>query len=252
MERNQVLVFSIALKGYSKIYNDCIKSQKQYCERSGYSYILVDQAPGNLLPKEAAWLKLFLLRSALKCNYKWVAFIDADCEIREHAPPFVEEFKKAKGKKVIFLAHGFSGRINSGVIFLRNTKEAEDYLEQVIKNGDNEVPDEDKALYENGHMIHYGKRNPNVEIIDAVKWNNNFAIDKGSYIQHYSGGILREKYLISRGISKPRPSMLGKIRNRIKTVFSSGNTSFSMSQMHLLLQFYLKHYPEFLCIKQVE
>lgn len=251
MEGNKILVFSIALEGYSSLFRSCIESQRQYCEMFGYTYTLIDKAPKNLLPKEAAWLKIFLLRSALECDYDWVVFIDADCEIRKHAPSFAADFKDYEDGKSIFLAHGFSGRINSGVIFLRKTKEAKDYLEQVINNGNKEVPDEDKALYENGHMIHYGKKNPNVQIIEAEKWNNNRILYPSSYIQHYSGGILREEYLRSRGIKKTDPTMLGKIRKRIKTVFSPGNTSFSMSQMDLLLPFYLKQYPEFHC-KQIQ
>lgn len=243
---NNILVFSIALEGYSKLFQSCIDSQKEYCSRYGFKYILVDQAPRNLQRAEAAWLKIFLLRSALKCDYNWIAFIDADCEIRKHAPTFIQEFDKYKDKS-IFLAPGFSGRINSGVIFLKNTEEAIGYLEKVIKNGDQEVPYEDKALYENGHMIHYGKNHPYVQLIEAVKWNNNFNLDQNSYIQHYSGGILRKQYLTSSGISKRSPSFLLKIRDRIKTIFYSGKTPVTMSQMQLLLPFYHKKYPEINC-----
>lgn len=243
---NNILVFSIALEGYSKLFQSCIDSQREYCSRYGFKYILVDQAPRKLQRAEAAWLKIFLLRSALKCDYNWIAFIDADCEIRKHAPSFIQEFEKFKDKS-IFLAPGFSGRINSGVIFLKNTEEAIGYLEKVIKNGDYEVPNEDKALYENGHMIHYGKNHPYVQLIEAVKWNNNFHLDQNSYFQHYSGGILREQYLTSKGISKPTTSSFSKIRKKVKSIFSSEKKIISMAKIDVLLPFYLWAYPELNC-----
>lgn len=246
--KRDILVFSIALQGYSSLFSNCIKTQRNYCSRFGYDYILVDRSPRPLLPAEAAWLKIFFLKEALKCKYKWIAFIDADCEVKGHAPSFVEELEKYGEQKKIFMSHGFSGRINSGVIFLKNSKGAMEYLERVIQNGDNEVGREDEAPYENGHMIKYGKNNPHVQIIDAVQWNNNFTLDHSSYIQHYSGGILREKYLQERPFTKSKYLFMRRIRNKIRILFST-NTTTSMAEIHSLLPFYLKRYPGLGCGK---
>lgn len=245
MTKNKVLVFSIALEGYSGLFKPCIKTQREYCEKHGYKYILIDRTPRTLLPTEAAWLKLFLLCEALKCKYEWVSFIDADCEIRPHTPPFHQELKEYHAQK-IFMSHGFSGRINSGVIFMKKSKEASNYLEEVIKNGDKPVPEIDKAPYENGHMIAYGKDNPDIKILDAVKWNNNSDLNKQSYIQHYSGGPLRRKYLETNSLSwfifKQR-KRLWNLKNR----FVKKSTSTSMAKINSLMEFYKKEYPEMFC-----
>lgn len=241
MNKN-VLVFSIALEGYSGLFKPCINTQQEYCKKHGYRYILIDNTPRTLLPTEAAWLKIFLLREALKCNYEWLAFIDADCEVRPHTPSFPEELNRENSKK-IFMSHGFSGRINSGVIFMKNSREALSYLEKVIKNGDDPVAKEDQAIYENGHMIAYGKNNPNVEIIDAIKWNNNTELNDNSYIQHYSGGPLRRKYLEANSrrwfIFKQRKRLIN-LKNR----FERKSRSTSMAEINSLMGFYKKEFPE--------
>jgi hypothetical protein len=241
---DKVLVFSIALEGYSGLFKPCIETQRAYCKAHGFTYILVDKSPRTLLPTEAAWLKIFLLREVLKAGYKWVAFIDADCEIRPHTPSFREYFEEYGTNQNIFLANGFSGRINSGVIFMKFSVEALDYLDTVIKNGDHPVSEEDKAPYENGHMIAYGKNNPNIHIIESKKWNNNSRPDKNSYIQHYSGGILRQLYLNEHKnlhFLFKQKKRLWNLKNRFKKV---NKTTTSMNEMNFLLNFYRKKFPQ--------
>ncbi len=245
MNKEKVLVFSIALEGYSQLFKNCITSQRKYCKKFGLDYVLVNKSPRKLLPTEAAWLKVFLLREALLTKkYSWIAFIDADCEIRDFSPLFINDLKKYEDHKSVFMAHGFSGRINSGVILVKNTPEALVYLNNVINHGDSPVPKEDEALYENGHMIHFGKTNPIVQILESVKWNNNQTIDEKSFIQHYSGGILREQYLKKHPFRK----CFYKIKKRLKRYyykFSSRTTKTSMQEINSLLPFYKKIYPEF-------
>jgi hypothetical protein len=191
----KTLVFSIALNGYSVLFQDCLNSQIRYCQKFGYKYSLIKKLPYALSNADAAWLKLYLLREATKLGYKWIAFIDADCEIREHSPDFRQIMVNSNPKASIFMAQGFSGRINSGVIFLKNAEAAISFLSEVIKHRYEDVPEEDRALYENGHVIHFGRNNPQVQIIDNKMWNNNYDYNKESYIQHHSGGILRQQYL---------------------------------------------------------
>ena len=247
MTNRDVLVFSIALEGYSNLFSGCIRSHHNYCSNHNFHYVLVDKAPRPLKSTEAAWLKIFLLRSALNCQYKWIAFIDADCEIRDHAPSFVEDLRQFRNDKSIFMATGFSGRINSGIVFLKNTADAIDYLEKVIRNGDNEVPDEDKALYENGHMIHFGKNNPHIQLIDSIKWNNNSHLDKGSYIQHFSGGKLRKHYLGNQDSSKKKKNPFSAGIQKIRRRFPPKKVEAKMQEIGSLLPFYLENYPVFHC-----
>ncbi len=245
MNKEKTLVFSIALKGYSQLFKNCISSQRKYCEKHGMDYVLVDKSPRQLLPIEAAWLKLFLLREALYTNkYNWIAFIDADCEIRDFSPSFILDLVKYDPSKSIFLAKGFSGRINSGVIILKNTSEALLYLNNVINNGDLPVPKEDEALYENGHMIHFGKSNPAVQIMEWEEWNNNHDINKNSFIQHYSGGILREQYLKRYPIRTWSNKTIKRFK-RYFFIFSDLPQITSMQHIGSLIPFYLKNHTEF-------
>jgi hypothetical protein len=255
---DNVLIFSIGLVGYDELFNSCISTQRSYSRRCGYEYVLVDRAPRSLSPAEAAWLKIVLMRSALRSGYRWVAFVDADCEIRPHAPCFTEEFQTFGDHKSIFMAHGFSGRINSGVIFLRNNEDSIRFLDNVLNSANEEVPPEDQAPYENGHMIMCGKNCRAVEIIDYM-WNNNRALDENSYIQHYSGGILRGWYLEQRA-SEPRGKrsphkersvillLLGKLRRKLSRVGPKPESTQSppiQASMEQLVPFYQSHYPAF-------
>lgn len=239
---HKILIFSIALEGYSQIFQSCINSQREYCSRYNFKYVLVDEAPRKLRAIEAAWLKLFLLRSALKGDFEWIGFLDADCEVRDHAPSFVKDLEKFPDSKKLFVATGFSGRINSGVIFIKNSTEAINFLNKVIENGDKEVPDEDKALYENGHIIHYGKNNPNVQIIEAQKWNNNSFLDKTSYIQHYSGGKLRKKYLGQTKAIPYKKNSFHRLYRKIETKLKINKKPPSVQSINSLLPFYQKKY----------
>ena len=189
------LVFSIALNGYSFLFKNCLESQKKYCQKFDFQYSIIEKTPYHLTNTDTAWLKLYLLREALNLEFQWIAFIDADCEIRENCPDFRKFLLRSNPLASIFLANGFSGRINSGVIFIKNKPETLSFLNLVIEHRYKEVPDEDKALYENGHIIHFGKNEPNIQIIDNNLWNNNYELNNDSFIQHYSGGILRQKYL---------------------------------------------------------
>jgi len=156
--------------------------------------MLIDEAPRSLRPAEAAWLKIPLLSAALKSSkYDWVAFLDADCEVRKTTPDFPEVLDEREGS--VFVAPGYSGRINSGVIFAKSNDDSVGFFQQVIDAADSEVPEEDRAPYENGHMISFGKKCPAVHLIEHHKWNNNSSRSKESCIQHYSNGKLRGWYM---------------------------------------------------------
>lgn len=193
--QNKSLVFSIALGGYKDLFKKCIKTHKRYCNSCGYEYVLVDRAPRPLSSTEASWLKVALLCSSLKSDYDWVAFLDADCEVRKGTPCFSEYLDTLKENKSIFFAPGYSGRINAGVIFAKSNTKSVKFFERVIESADEEVPKEDKAPYENGHIISHGKSSPIVHTVDHHLWNNNSEISKKSYIQHYSQGELRKWFM---------------------------------------------------------
>ncbi|WP_156126374.1 putative nucleotide-diphospho-sugar transferase [Hymenobacter sp. DG25B] len=192
MKIEKTFVFSIALGGYALLFRKCINSHKEYCQKYGYEYKIIDKSKEDLTPSAAAWLKIVMIINALESGYESVFFIDADCLVRSHTPPVEDVFTEGQS---IYMANGHSGRLNSGIIIVKNTPEALDFFKNVLNNCEKPVPDEDFAIYENGHMIHYGKTNPAVGVIPYELWNNTVAIDERSYIQHYSGGGLRITYL---------------------------------------------------------
>lgn len=245
------LVFSIALRRYDVTFRACIDTQRAYCARAGYDYTLINEAPRPVEPVEAAWLKVALLRSALAAGRPWVTFLDADCEVRLHAPPFHTALEADGGD--VFVAHGFSGRINSGVVFVRNTEAAQAFLDILLDHADAEMPPEDRSgiRFENGHFIHFGKSSPVVRILDHRLWNNNRALDESSYIQHYSGGVLRPWYMENVA---PRPGrvvrvgtrLLARLRRRLSPPLPGPPPEQSLrSRLQGLLPFYQRRYSAF-------
>jgi hypothetical protein len=221
----KVLVFTIALEGYDALFESCIETQRAYCDRYGYQYLVLQKAPRSLLPTEAAWLKVPLLKSALDAGWEWVAFIDADCDMRKGAPPFAEQFESLGSKKSVFMAAGFTGRLNSGVVFVKNTATADGFFKIIMASADEKVSREDWAPYENGHFISIGKNSPDVHILDHSLWNNNSTLNNECYIQHYSAGMLRKWYMDHRapaqyrkGASVQFRDLLPRLIRRMRTL----------------------------------
>lgn len=212
--KNRTLVFTIALEGYESTYRSCIDTISQYAERNKYDFELINSAPRQLLPIEAAWLKLPLILEALRNGYEWVSFIDSDIDVRAFTPSFDSYLENLRGTKSIFISTGKSGRLNSGVLFVKNTKESLAFFENVLKHCDMRVPEEDRTAFENGHIIYFGKQSRDFYILDHDMWNNNSSLNPDSYIQHYSSGELREWYF----------------KNRYKTRLSLFDRLFSKSQ----------------------
>lgn len=205
----RVLVMSIALGNFKSIFRSCLSTHRAYCKRHGYQYRVVDSLPVRLTPSDSSWLKIPLLIHAMEEGWDWVAFVDADCEIRASCPPLEEV---ATPGKSVFMAQGFSGRYNAGVIIARKGPEALGLLRAVWENAERGVPEEDRAPYENGHVIHYAKSNPAVGLLGRT-WNNNVEIDPSSYIQHYSAGRLRKTYMERRAVKARR--IIASLRKRL-------------------------------------
>lgn len=252
--KRKILVFSIALEGFEQKFADCIKTQIEYCNCFQYEYVLLKQAPYHLSRDEAGWLKVPMIKAGLAARYEWVAFLDADCEIRPHTPSFPEYLSALSTDKTVFLAPGFSGRINSGVILVKNSPEAVEFFDTILSNVDFEIPaPEDRVGWgENGHFIYYGKNHPTVFLLEHTMWNNNSHLNDQSYIQHYVTGPMREWYLnhhpqpnkvINDGlISKYYDKILQKLRKPHQIKDEPVILSKSLNK---LLLYYTKMHPEF-------
>ncbi len=204
----RVLVLCVALNFYDLVYARNIESHRRYADRCDYSYKLV-RWPVLASVHQSVWLKVPLIEAALTAGWDWVLFVDADCEIRPSAPR-IETL--ADPEASVFLAPGFSGNPNSGVIVCCNRPEARAFFSTVIANAGKSVPEEDWG--ENGHIIHFAKHNSAFKAIDRA-WNNNADPGMNDYIRHYSaGGPMRPLYrggvaskaaqLVSRLIQKLR------------------------------------------------
>ncbi len=187
----QTLMFSMAFNGYDVLYNKCIRSQRAYAERQGYMYRFVSRPRWTSLTRECAWLKIALMIRALERGYGWVFFIDADAEVKPDTPPIQQ---LAEPTKSVYLVPGWSGRVNSGVLIVRNSADAIEMFRNILENAQKPVPDEDALSWgENGHVIHYSKNQAFVKICDR-KWNNNADPAMDDYIRHYSNGPMRDTY----------------------------------------------------------
>jgi hypothetical protein len=113
--------------------------------------------------------------------------------------------------KTLYMATGYTGRVNAGVIIAKKSASTQAFLTAVLDHAADEVPPDDRALYENGHVIHYSKDQPFLQILDA-KWNNNrdpFLVD---HIRHYSaGGPMRKLY------RKSPVGLTAHVVNRVQT-----------------------------------
>ncbi len=187
----RVLVYCVALNFYDLVYDRNIASHRRYAQANGYSYTLV-RRPAFISVRESVWLKLPLMEAALKAGWDWVLFVDADCEIRSDAPR-IESLED--GVSSVFLATGFSGNVNSGVIAARNKPEARAFFARVTAAAGDDVPEADWG--ENGHIIHFARSCQTLKILDQ-RWNNNADPDMEDYVRHYSaGGPMRALYRLS-------------------------------------------------------
>jgi hypothetical protein len=100
-----------------------------------YSVKIGDIAPEQL---RGAWHKIYLLRDALLAGYEYAFWIDADAAITGVDVDLRTAFdgKDANILACVHDAHGISKHLNVGVLFVRNTPETLDFMNDWI----NEYP----------------------------------------------------------------------------------------------------------------
>jgi hypothetical protein len=218
----ETLMFSMAFNGYDLLYNKCIRTQRAYAKRQGYCYRFVNRPRWTSLTRECAWLKISLMVAALKHGHPWVLFIDADAEVKPATPPI--QTLDEPGKSV-FLVPGWSGRVNSGVLIVKNTPESLALFERILANAEKPVPAEDSISWgENGHVIHFAKDQPFVKLCSR-QWNNNSEPAMEDYIRHYSNGPMRDTYKqtpvwrvlfwVEKSLSRAQGRMIRKTREKL-------------------------------------
>lgn len=193
---NDTLIFTVAINGYAARYRRNVIGQKAYAERLGAAYAVVAGPPVADLAI-AAWLKVTLIEKALQAGYQSVAYIDTDCEVRETAPDFRDVLTPGDGIGV-HMAEGRSGRISSGVIFVRNSERSRRFFCRFLESATEAVSAEDRAglKYENGNAIFLDRTFDRVERM-SIEWNNTYQRDLPDHIRHYTGD-LRPDYTVGR------------------------------------------------------
>jgi hypothetical protein len=188
-------VFSIATNGYEKTFEHCIRSQRDYCQRLGVPYFLVQgKPPWGINAHDSSWLKIPVMRHLQDQFSEGVLYLDADCEVSSQADDF-RIWDKAEPEKSIFAALDFSNRLNAAVIYCRSSSAGKRSMSQFIWSSlvpETFIPRIDRNLYENGHFIWLFKDSPHVHVLPN-EWNAGLYREMESpHIVHHGGTIMRE------------------------------------------------------------
>ncbi|OAZ44270.1 hypothetical protein A9Z40_12835 [Microbacterium arborescens] len=180
------LIYTIAQNGYGRAFASCIRSQRRYAARVGAEYVVIEKPNFVSHPALSAWLKIPVMLHALEAGFDEVAYIDADCEVKEDAPDFADPLR-ASGEDVM-MALGRSGRVNSGVMFARSSAASIGFFGRVRESLTEEIPDDARAnlKYENGNVIYVAETAGGIGVL-PVEWNNTVDPSLRDYVRHYSG-----------------------------------------------------------------
>lgn len=190
--RRNSIIFNFSTNDYKNIFGKCVASQEEYCRRHDIEYHSFTLPPNTNIGREIAWLKVPLLLGALEEGFEYVAFVDSDVEISPDAPDF-RSLLRSEEQRCIAMANGHSGRLNSGVVFIRNCQEARNILMRIFKSVGDYLPPCDKVGWgENGYFITALKNNHALKLIPAT-WNNTYDKELRSFFTHYTGS-LRDVY----------------------------------------------------------
>lgn len=194
----KTLIFSVALNGYQWVYAKCLKSHEQYARKIGADYRAITTPFFSWAGVECCWLKLFLARQAMSAGYSAVVFLDADTQVQISAPSIFDEVKNAKH---IYMARGYSGQVNSGVMLLRNHPKTRWFLTSVISTIRTGIAKRSNVGWgENGNVIEVLKHSDCFSLLDDA-WNKTAELGEADYIRHYNHGPMRS-FVLTHGWHK--------------------------------------------------
>ena len=181
-----MLIFSLALNGYELLYKSYLDSHRAYASRLQCDYVPVVKPHFSSLGVECCWLKIYLLQQALNVGYQHVLFLDADAFVQPHAPDIRIALNSDKS---VYLARGYSGDYNSGVILVNNDTEAKLFLQNVIQHRFIDKK-ESVGWGENDSVIAVAENADYIETL-STRWNNTADESLDDYIRHINFGPLR-------------------------------------------------------------
>lgn len=169
-------------------YKKCIDSQKEYCKKNNYDYV-IDSNP--LLPGEKknewTWKKHYTLDQYEETHDIFVA-IDADCEIKSNTPPI----ESVLNQNSIYFVLGISGRPNAGFMIYRNNEIRKYFHTELMRRRKKKVPKQFKvkASGDNGHVIWILSEMQNGLQELPLEWNcSNPEFMQSAYILHYTNRL---------------------------------------------------------------
>lgn len=239
--KSDLLIFSIALNGYQFLYKNCISSHKNYAKKHGYCYQAVKRPYMTQLGSECCWLKLTLSLRAFQAGYNKVLFVDADAFINEDAPAIEQVIRR---EKHVYLAKSYTGRFNSGVMFMLKHEDTIAWLNRIVASRMTLVPLSDSVGWgENGHIITHSKNQAFIETMDR-RWNNTYDPTLDDYIRHFCFGPLRHSQLL--GLSHKLISRMTKVLTKTKDMLSKHTLlSQKIDPLTSLTSAVIKTYPCF-------
>jgi len=185
------LVLSLTLNEYETVFGRMMQTHHRYADRHDADYQVVGTNEWTDLGRECTWIKIVLILAALEDGRPWVMFVDNDTVIRRSCPDFRSV---AEPGKHVYMARGFSGRYNSGVMIVRNHPSSIAFFRDVLTKMRRDLPQKDDVGWgENGAVINTAHDYPEVAEISR-RWNNNRSLWIFDHIRHYSAGPLRRRY----------------------------------------------------------
>jgi hypothetical protein len=226
---------------YNEIYGRNVRSDKLHALKFCYNYEFINEPKLTPLLQECAWLKIRLIIAALDAGSDWVVSLDIDAEMKPEAPDFRSLFQEGKD---LYMALGHSGRVNSGVMIVKNTPQSVRLFRTILSNAGVRLPKANWVGWgENGEVIHFTRGYPGLEVIDT-RWNNNCHPElHDDYIRHYSAGPMRAHYQLTeaeRTISQVAPDY-----KRTSTRFNKPGTPGFFNELEKLFEQATRHVAAF-------
>lgn len=109
-----------------------MQTKKTYCELKNYDYFTDSDVFDKDRP--CAWSKIPLIQRYLEKgtgnekDYDYIVWIDADTHIMNNNTKLEEIIRKYQNNKDILLTRDFESKINSGVMFIKNTAWTREYF----------------------------------------------------------------------------------------------------------------------------
>jgi len=185
---SKIIISCSASPDFVKKWQKCINSQKQYCKKHGYDYVIDDRRLGHgETNNEWTWKKHYTLNQYEESHDVFVA-IDADCEILPHTPPI----ESVLNNNSIYYVNGVSGRPNAGFMIYRNDRVRKYFHNELIKRRPKKVPGlfKVKPSGDNGHVIWIlSEMTEGLQEL-PLKWNcSHPKYMDAAYILHYTNHL---------------------------------------------------------------